>query len=507
MHPPPFAGSLPNALQHRQNTFMKGFSTSTHKVPRAQYLTLELRYDSNVAYSENQLKFIGDNEAGCNSLNSILTHFKPRSIKSRFELETEQRLATPNLNGGVEADFAQSGIIELIPKNPLDIEGLLRFFESLVNNDKPRAEHLPLWQVQARPIVSEPMADIPDIEPLQGYLATAPKGLGIRKAQKKFQNATGEGVKLLDIEQNWDLDHPELRRVKRIGAPLPGGSNAHGTAVLGILVGLKDERGITGICPDVDPYISTYIHRSHYSVIENIDLTINEGIKELDPGDILLLEIQGRSRRYTNNKFVAIRYWASKYSAIKKAVNKGIIVVEAAGNGGVNFDDDHYADSYLQNDKLKTIVVGAGIVPWYYNKRGENEEVHKVARSRWGWSNYGKIVNAQSWGQNVVTSGFGDVHIRDNPAKFTYRFNGTSSAAAIVAGTLACIQSYTLKNYERKLTAPELIKLIELTGKKQQPRRGTTQIENIGRQPDLYKALEYLSDRANFKDLESSAIH
>lgn len=481
---------------------MNGYSKSTNQVPRAPYLTLELRYDSRVAYSEKDLKFIGDNEIGGSTLNAVLNHFSLRSITSRFALDARQRLKAPSdIKKGVEADFAQSGIFEVIPNNPDDIPSLLHFFENLVNKDTKRAEDRPLWQVQANPVVSEPTTDIPDIEHLQGYLARAPKGLGIHEAQEKFEHATGEGVKLLDIEQNWDLDHPDLSKVTRLGAPLPNGSNAHGTAVLGVLIGLENECGITGICPDVDPYVSTYIHRSNYSVIENIDLTINEGIKELGEGDILLLEIQGRSRRYTNNKFVAIRYWTSKYSAIKRAVEKGIIVVEAAGNGGVNFDDDRYAGSYLQNDTLGTIVVGAGLVPWYYNRKGEHEESHKIARSRWGWSNYGKIVNAQAWGQNVVTSGFGDVHIPDNPAQFTYRFNGTSSAAALVAGVLACIQSFALKNYKKKLNARELLKLIEITGKKQEPRKGNALIENIGSQPDLYSALDYISDKKNFDGL------
>ena len=40
--------------------------------------------------------------------------------------------------------------------------------------------------------------------------------------------------------------------------------------------------------------------------------------------------------------FIAIEWWPDDFAAIRYAVNRGIIVVEAAGNGSNDLDDPDY---------------------------------------------------------------------------------------------------------------------------------------------------------------------
>ena len=82
------------------------------------------------------------------------------------------------------------------------------------------------------------------------------------------------------------------------------------------------------------------------------------------------------------------------------------------------------------------IIVGAGQPP---SSGGD--------RQREGFSSFGSRIDLQGWGSAVVTTGYGDLYTAsDRPADpgFWYAggFNGTSSAAAIVAGAVANLQRY-----------------------------------------------------------------
>ena len=67
-------------------------------------------------------------------------------------------------------------------------------------------------------------------------------------------------------------------------------------------------------------------------------------------------------REVLTNNYIAMQYWAAEFSAIVAATQKGITVVQAAGNGNEDFDQAIYANSFLQQDS-GAIVVGAGVPP------------------------------------------------------------------------------------------------------------------------------------------------
>ena len=67
-----------------------------------------------------------------------------------------------------------------------------------------------------------------------------------------------------------------------------------------------------------------------------------------------------------------------------------------------------------------------------------------MAHSKMSFSTYGSRVDLQAWGTGVVTTGYGDLaeYGGDKNQRYTDTFDGTSSAAACVAGAVVLLQSY-----------------------------------------------------------------
>jgi subtilisin family serine protease len=216
---------------------------------------------------------------------------------------------------------------------------------------------------------------------------------------------------------------------------------------------------------------------------------------KLGPGDVILIELHARGG--PDNRFLAMQHWDPVFAAIKTAVGMGIVVVEAGGNGGENFNRPEYAGKGLQTD-AGAIVVGAGVPPTNYfaafdgPKFGfpEHDRLGHP-RSRIWFSNYGDIVNVQGWGWHVTTLGYGDAQGGTNPDHwYTLRFSGTSSASPIVTGAVACIQSYAKAKAGSPLAPATVRDILMKTGTPQvddAPRAPVGQ--KIGPLPDLARAL------------------
>jgi hypothetical protein len=117
---------------------------------------------------------------------------------------------------------------------------------------KPAVES-PLAPSFARPPSSTSV--IPDFSPRQGYLDSAPGGIGARSSAWALPGRKGTGVRLVDIEGGWTLEHIDLRG--NSGGVIGGQAftdadwTNHGTAVLGEIRGGDNGFGITGIAPEV----------------------------------------------------------------------------------------------------------------------------------------------------------------------------------------------------------------------------------------------------------------
>src|SRR5262249_25861979 len=146
--------------------------------------------------------------------------------------------------------------------------------------------------------------------------------------------------------------------------------------------------------------------------------------------------------------------WQDILVAILYATHLGVIVVEAAANGDENLDDDLYEirpptfpsqwgnPFRRSNIDSGAILVGAGAPPI------ATHGPHGPDRSRMVGSNYGAIVDAQGWGHEVTTTGYGFLQGNNNTEDrwYTDQFAGTSAAAAMIAGVLACVQGVLRAN-------------------------------------------------------------
>ena len=198
--------------------------------------------------------------------------------------------------------------------------------------------------------------------------------------------------------------------------------------------------------------------------------------------------------RFDQRGYIPVEWWPDDFAAIQYAVGKGVIVVEAAGNGGENLDDsiydarpDEFPPSWENplnpaNTSSGAIIVGAGAPP----PGTHGVTVHGPDRSRLPFSNFGARVDAQGWGQEVTTTGYGDLQGGANQDEwYTNSFSGTSSASPMVVGALACVQG-VLRAQGRSLLTPETaMELLRTTGASQQDSPDRPATQRIGNRPDL----------------------
>ncbi len=353
-----------------------------------------------------------------------------------------------------------------------------------------RLEKLPYIQ-RAMP-VPKPMAlPTPSYQTNQGYLysaASTPTGIDANYAWTQT-GGTGSGVTVCDLEYSWNYSHLDVTPLAgsqintncAVPVTVPPTTNDHGTAVAGELVGLNNGWGVTGICYGAS--LSTCCTYYGSSPSWNVAGAITVATAALSAGDVILLEQQWDYNGSAG--YVPIEFWGGSqpnavYTAIATAVSNGIHVVEAAGNGYYNLDNLTWsADS-------GAIIVGAGGA--YTGGTWTNGDLQKLA-----FSSYGTRVNLQGWGENVYTTGYGDLYsIGGSNYYFTNTFSGTSSASPIVAGAVACSVGYWtngLGQSAASLTPGTLRSVLISTGTAQI----TPPAGNIGPRPNLQAAFAQLA--------------
>lgn len=358
----------------------------------------------------------------------------------------------------------------------------------------PLAPGMPKTPVAVRPFafslaVGAP-GPVPDFSAQQVYLNAAPDGIGAVAAWPK-PGGRGKGVRVIDIEGGWCFSHVDL--LDNSGGLKAGSAFSamswrnHGTAVLGEIGGDHNGFGVRGIAPDA--VLSAVSHGSLGSAG-----AIARATALLRPGDVLLLEMHRPGPRFNfadrldQRGYIAVEWWPDDFAAIRAAVSRGVIVIEAAGNGAENFDDPLYDvnpggqfPASWRNPLDGTVDSGAIIVGAGAPAGG----AHGPPRSRLDFSNFGKRVDCQGWGRGVVTTGYGDLLAGAGEDEFfTASFSGTSSASPIVTGAVAVIQG--IAKSKNKLLKPLVVrKMLRQTGTPQVASPGAPLSQRIGNQPDL----------------------
>jgi subtilisin family serine protease len=471
-----------------------GFTTASYETPDIpDYVVAELRYEKPVAFTTTAFAAPAAGADDASRLNNVLSRFQIASVRSQFGMrapEVRSRLelaaalpADPTARllkaKGADAAFRQSGFVQIVPKKSADARKLA----DALNKDKA------VWQayVAPRPVpagASGSAAGTRLFEPAQGYLYSAPDGIGAAEVWN-LAGAKGKGIKICDIEGAWNRTHEDLPA----GIQLIGGTQIndigwrnHGTAVLGEMVSVPNTKGCVGISHEA----KAVVHSAVINGVFNLAQALTNATNVLSKGDVILIELHAPG---PNGKYVAMQYWSDVFSAIVAATAKGITVVEAAGNGNENFDLPIFNNTGLQKDS-GAIVVGAGIPPANFFDFDNGYQNIGVPRSRIWFSNYGKIVNVHGWGWHVTTLAYGDLQGDASENKwYTLRFSGTSSASPIVTGAVACLQGRSKAKNGAPKTPAQIRQILMASGTPQVAGPGVPLTQRIGPLPNLHRAM------------------
>ncbi len=386
--------------------------------------------------------------------------------------------ATPEFSVVVreDADTRDHWFIRKVPAKQVEAE-LARLAAD------PAVEEAYLEPIYSLPSEATAAADscpitTPSYTEHQGYLGPAPGGIDAPAAWRT--NTRGQGIQFADLEGGWNAAHEDLpgERITHVaGTPIPDATwRAHGTAVLGEVVGRDNGKGVVGIAPDVEHVYTSSI--GNLGVAEALDAAA----QRLDAGDVLLIELQGTGPR---GRYVPMEYWDDNFEVIQAATSRGVVVIEAAGNGDENLDLPVFEGKFDRTKRDSgAILVGAGGPP----RAGFRD------REKLDFSNYGSRVDVQGWGRMVATLDYGDLQSCKGPDRgytdrhYTGQFAGTSSASPIVAGAAILVESFVKAKSGAPLPPKEVRELLRLTGTRQ---AGKLE-KQIGPRPDLARAFELI---------------
>ncbi|KAJ5501843.1 Peptidase S8/S53 subtilisin/kexin/sedolisin [Penicillium expansum] len=333
----------------------------------------------------------------------------------------------------------------------------------------------------------------PNYVPRQTYLNSAPAGIDVDYAHT-VPGGKGENMRVIDCEWGWRFTHEDLKELQ--GGVIAGTNSTdtsfvnHGTAVSGVISGDVNHRGIVGIAPSAMFSASSFVGQP-------TSAAIYAAAARLRKGDVILLEIHAPGPNAPKplqgqKGFIAIEWWPDALAAIRYAVAKGIVVVEAAGNGAENLDSPIYntplagfpswwRNPFNTKNSSGAILVGAGSPP-----PGTHGRNHGPDLSRLEFSNWGSRVDCQGWGREVTSTGYGDLQGGiSQDLWYTDLFSGTSSASPIVTGAVLSVQGVRRKRNMGFLTTRQFQTLLRSTGTQQQPRPGAPITQRIGNRPDL----------------------
>jgi hypothetical protein len=304
----------------------------------------------------------------------------------------------------------------------------------------------------------------------QRYLNDAPEGVGATWAWNT-PGGDGSNMKFVDIEEGWNLSHQDLP--PGIPGPQAPGLNlrkfGHGTAVLGIVVARPNNLlDCAGIAAAAAAIVESDQEPGN---VEDIPNAILRAIVQLNFGNVILIEDQysykpDPIKSPTISYDMPVEIDQAIRDHIRTATAIGMIVIEPAGNSGVDFASpppafpsfpplfSTFPSLNPSNPTSGAIMVGS--CTWGYNRsdlinslgKTYNYLGHERTAATTGHlhpgapgpaSNFGNRIDCFAWGEGVTTCGDGDSGIGN--ADYTDAFGGTSSASAIIAGVVLVVQS------------------------------------------------------------------
>jgi hypothetical protein len=453
---------------------------------KGEQVVVKFKEEVGMRYAD--AKFESATAADVSSISSCLEKYDGIKIERMFD-ETEDELdrEVASLRDSGQDVPTLSGYYAITAKDSKQAAAICAELDK-----DPLVEEVYIEPPAVPAIFDKMTATLPDAAPpatpnfrsLQEYLDAAPKGVDAPFAWT-YTGGKGGKVQVIDVEGAWNFSHEDL--LLNQGGVVVGTATTdldwqnHGTAVQGEISGDENSFGIIGIAPNAK-FSGASIFGSGNSSAKAIKAAANK----LSQGDMILIELHRAGPNYPGGKtqfgFIPIEWWSADFDAVKYATSKGIIVIAAAGNGSQNLDDAVYLDRFDRTVRDSgAILVGAGAPP---------SGTYGPDRSRLSFSNYGAIVDAQGWGREVVSTGYGNLQGGSNKNEwYTKLFSGTSSASPIVVGAVACLQSIRKAQGAAPFTYAQLRDILRNTGSPQTDAPGRPKSQRIGNRPDLKEAI------------------
>lgn len=387
-------------------------------------------------------------------------------------------------NPSVASAQAQAALADLSSYFSMPLDSSWKYSRAIKLLEKLRAlDSVEVAYIEPVPEVAavEPGAsssDTPDFEFRQGYLTEAPVGIDAYHAWT-IPGGRGDGVNIADIEFSMDVNHEDLPALF-VGVGLDNTSyRDHGTAVMGVVGAVNNGFGVTGIA-----------HNAQIGFVSHSGIGVAEAIRQaadaVGRGGVIIIEVHYSSFVDTTCScnqgqcgYIPAEFFQGNYDAIRYAVANGVVVIEAAGNGSANLDNPAYISAYdlAGREDSGAIMVG-----------GSEDDL----RSPMCWSNHGSYVDVHGWGQNVATTGYGDLYNAGTSPEgfsrnYTGFFSGTSSASPVVAGAAASLQGVALAATGDYLSPAEVEEILVNTGTPQTGALGKA----IGPLPNLRSATNH----------------
>lgn len=303
-----------------------------------------------------------------------------------------------------------------------------------------------------------------------GYLKPAPSGINALAAWT-CPGGKGNGVVFADVEQGWDLAGLPVAWRPESGISRKT-FEKHGAAVLSVLLLPENNRGGSGIVPGAAGCVfSQWRPDGSFNTAD----AVLAALQYLHTGDVLLLQAQLTD---DTDRFWPVEIQPPVFEAIRLATALGITVIETAANGdpsgrcGNRLDHFAWQGKRVLNRQHRDFKDSGAVVV--------AAATCTLPHRRLPFSNYGNRVDCYAWGEKVNAHN-----------DFRIGLNGTSSAAAIIAGAAIALQGIAR---ERTGSALSPARVRALLGNRQ---LGTAAAgaDPIGVMPDLEKILS-----ANFDE-------
>jgi hypothetical protein len=491
-----------------------------------EYIIVKLKPGYTMRNNNEGLR--GADSEGLSALDALIQEMGA-SVESRFNLpeeETQTRSVSPDGTAEVKPeDFGLDRYMTLTLPDGVAYETSAAYVERLGQLDAVEVAYMqpvaipasiPASALTAVPTVGElPTSPTPDFTPNQGYRQAAPTGIGI-DAVAGVPGSDGSDIRITDIEYGWTMGHEDLPYdetdiLTGINAAINSSYPMHGAAVIGVLAGMDNGYGITGLVPAADIKMASIADADSYLLGSgNLSNALYQAVSRSRPGDIFFFEFQyllspapGETCDKTCGncgQFGAVpaEHNSEVYDIIQYATALGVTVVEPAGNGAVNLDNPYYNGKFTRSHDSGAIMVAAADAVTHLPKC---------------WTNYGSRIDAYAWGDSVTTvlgrpqggpnrlgeyvrecNLFGPYYKDENGHYQTAwnrcymsEFSGTSSAGPIVVGAIASIQGmYKAAHDGAVLDAWQIRQKLLNTGTEQ-----AYSTKNIGRMPDVQAAYNY----------------